>query len=74
MCDERDFRPDAKAVLSGGKSGYASQCAECNTCVDKCPQHIEIPTMLAQVAAELEGPGMEERVAMARKVFKTEAS
>jgi predicted aldo/keto reductase-like oxidoreductase len=60
-------------VLSGGKPGYASQCAQCNTCLEKCPQHIEIPTMLAQVAAELEGPGLEERVAMARKVFKIEA-
>jgi predicted aldo/keto reductase-like oxidoreductase len=60
-------------ILSG-KRGYASQCIQCNTCMDKCPQHIEIPTMLAQVAAELEGPRLEERVAMARKMFKIEAS
>jgi len=61
-------------VLSGGPPGYASQCVACNTCLDKCPQHIDIPQMLAQVAAELEGPGLEERVAMARKVFKIEAA
>jgi predicted aldo/keto reductase-like oxidoreductase len=61
-------------ILSGGKAGFASQCAQCNTCLDKCPQHIEIPTVLAQVAAELEGPGLTERIAQARQIFKVGAA
>lgn len=61
-------------LLSGGKPGYASQCLECNTCLDKCPQHIEIPTMLARVAAELEGPGLEERAVQAKKMLQIESA
>jgi len=28
---------------------YASKCVECGTCLDRCPQHIDIPTQLDQV-------------------------
>ncbi len=55
------------------KSGYASQCVECNECLSKCPQHIHIPQMLAQVAAEMEGPALPERLAIVRQIFKTDA-
>jgi predicted aldo/keto reductase-like oxidoreductase len=55
--------------LSDGRPGYASQCAECGECVDRCPQHIPIPDMLARVAGELEGPDLSDRVA-ARKIFQ----
>jgi predicted aldo/keto reductase-like oxidoreductase len=59
-------------MLAGGKSGYASQCEECGECLDKCPQHIPIPEYLAKVAAEMEGPEMEKRLAMAGKLFQKE--
>lgn len=59
--------------LVDGQPGYASQCVECGACLDQCPQGIQIPDMLAQVAAEMEGPDLMERVAIARTIFKKEA-
>jgi predicted aldo/keto reductase-like oxidoreductase len=59
--------------LVDGKPGYASQCVNCGACLEKCPQQIQIPQMLAQVAAELEDAAMPERVATARKIFKVRA-
>ena len=53
--------------------GYASRCVACGDCLDKCPQHIRIPEVLAQVAAEMEGPALVERMAAARRFFKIEA-
>jgi predicted aldo/keto reductase-like oxidoreductase len=64
-------------VLSGeladGKPGFASQCTRCNACLEKCPQQIQIPDVLEQVVAELEGPDLMDRVANARRIFKIEA-
>jgi uncharacterized protein len=48
--------------LLKSKSGYASQCVSCGACVEKCPQHIPIPQMLAKVAEELEGPALQQRL------------
>jgi predicted aldo/keto reductase-like oxidoreductase len=59
-------------ILVDGKPKYASQCVECGECLDKCPQQIPIPEFLAQVAAEMEGPDMEKRLAIARKLFLEE--
>jgi predicted aldo/keto reductase-like oxidoreductase len=59
-------------ILVDGKPRYASQCVECGECLDKCPQHIRIPEFLAKVAAEMEGPEMEQRLAVARKMFLEE--
>jgi uncharacterized protein len=53
-----------------GKYEYASLCVQCGECAEKCPQHLEIPALLESVVKELEGPGFEERVAMARQMFK----
>jgi predicted aldo/keto reductase-like oxidoreductase len=59
-------------ILADGRTKYASQCVECGECLDKCPQHIPIPDFLAKVAAEMEGPGLEKRLAIARKLFQEE--
>jgi uncharacterized protein len=59
-------------MLVDRKPRYASQCVECGECLDKCPQHIRIPEFLAKVAAEMEGPEMEQRLAVARKMFQEE--
>jgi predicted aldo/keto reductase-like oxidoreductase len=59
--------------LSGQEPGYASRCIHCGECLDKCPQMIEIPDMLAEAAAELEGPDLEQRVAMVRQMLDGEA-
>ena len=58
--------------LADGQPGYASQCVQCGACLEKCPQQIPIPDVLAQVAAEMEGPELPERVALARRIFKIE--
>jgi predicted aldo/keto reductase-like oxidoreductase len=53
-----------------GNPEFASLCVQCGQCVEKCPQHIDIPVVLESVVAELEGPDFEQRVAMARQMFK----
>jgi predicted aldo/keto reductase-like oxidoreductase len=58
--------------LSGGKSSYASQCVECGECLEKCPQQIQIPIFLAKVAAEFEGPELEERLILIRQRLRAE--
>jgi len=59
--------------LVDGKSGYASQCVQCGACLEQCPQNIPIPDVLAQVASEMEGPDLMDRVEIARRIFKIEA-
>jgi hypothetical protein len=59
-------------ILADGQAGYASQCIRCGACLEKCPQQIPIPDVLAQVAVELEGPDLPERIAAARTIFKIE--
>jgi hypothetical protein len=58
----------AGGVLSG-QPGYASLCSRCLDCLEKCPQGLEIPDLLEQVAAEFEGEGLREREAMVRRLF-----
>jgi len=50
---------------------YLGDCAvQCGKCLEKCPQHLEIPKLLESVVDELEGPDLEMRVAMAKEAFK----
>ena len=58
--------------LTSGVSGYASQCVECGECIEKCPQNIPIPEVLAQVVADMEDEGMPQRLAMARDIMMKE--
>ncbi|AAM03869.1 aldo/keto reductase [Methanosarcina acetivorans] len=73
--DETKFLYAAQlsGAISVGETGFASQCVQCGQCLEKCPQHIDIPTMLESVVEELEGSDLEERVAMARQLFKKQA-
>jgi predicted aldo/keto reductase-like oxidoreductase len=61
-------------MLVGGQPGLASQCVKCGECLEKCPQQIPIPDVLEQVAAEMEGPDLLDRVATARRLFKVKLS
>jgi len=56
--------------LTGSEPGWASQCVECGECIEKCPQGLEIPTYLADVAEEMEDDQLEERLTYIRKMFE----
>lgn len=71
--------PFTYVMRTGGfltvKPGYASQCTQCGECLEKCPQHIDIPTELEKVASELEGPNRAQIEQMVRKIlFKSHDS
>ena len=53
-----------------GKPEFASLCIQCGECLEKCPQHIDISTVLGSVVEELEGSDLDQRVAMAKEMFK----
>jgi predicted aldo/keto reductase-like oxidoreductase len=59
--------------MSGGMGatppGLASQCVACGECLEKCPQNLEIPDLLAAVAEEMEDDQLAERQVMAKKMF-----
>ncbi|MCP4114375.1 MAG: aldo/keto reductase [Desulfobacteraceae bacterium] len=56
-------------ILADDDPSYASLCTQCGECLEKCPQHLEIPDFLSRVAEELEGPGLTEREAVAKKML-----
>lgn len=69
--DDANFMYAARlGGILGGETGFASQCVKCGKCLEKCPQHLDIPTILESVVEELEGPDLEKRVAMAKQLFK----
>ncbi len=55
--------------IVSGTPGFASQCVECGECLEKCPQQIEIPEVLKQVAEEMEDSNLDMRIAMGKKMF-----
>lgn len=57
-------------TISGDKPGYASECVQCDECLEKCPQGIEISEMLETIADEMEGPDLQDRVSMANKMLE----
>lgn len=60
--------------LTGSDPGWASRCVECGECLEKCPQGIDIPTHLAEIAEEMEDDQLEKRLAYVKKMFEVEAS
>jgi predicted aldo/keto reductase-like oxidoreductase len=58
----------AGGILSG-RPAYASLCSRCLDCLEKGPQHLEIPDLLEQVAAQFEAEGLKERETMVRRFF-----
>ena len=59
-------------IFSGGEVEYASRCVQCGECIEKCPQQIDIPTVLEDVVTDLEDEKLEERLAAARKMLNME--
>lgn len=56
-------------ALTHGPEQYASQCVQCLECIDKCPQSLDIPTLLKEIAADMEGEDFEERKKIAKAMF-----
>jgi len=59
--------------MTSGVTGYASQCVQCGECLEKCPQQIPIPDILAKVVADMEDESLSQRLAMAREIMMKEA-
>lgn len=59
-------------IIRGDVPGYASQCMQCGQCVEKCPQHLDIPTFLKAVAEEFEGKDLRGWKVIAKKAFGKE--
>jgi predicted aldo/keto reductase-like oxidoreductase len=59
-------------IFSGLGEGYASQCVQCEECLEKCPQNIPIPDILEEVVKDLEDDKIKERVAMGKKMLNME--
>ena len=58
LFNERPYWIQYLLFLGGGlgrDGGLASQCTKCGVCVNKCPQHIDIPAEMDNVKAEFEG-------------------
>jgi predicted aldo/keto reductase-like oxidoreductase len=75
MADDPNGEKFMYAARLGGALGlgtpeFASQCVQCGECREKCPQHIDIPAVLECVVKDLEGPDLEQRVVMAKQMFK----
>lgn len=64
--DEQQARAIYAMFLMGALTGVradAALCKQCGKCVERCPQHINIPEKLQEVAKELGGPKAEAALA-----------
>ena len=59
-------------IIRGDVTGYASQCVQCGQCAEKCPQHLDIPSLLEAVVEEFEGKDFKGWRVMAKKAFRKE--
>ncbi|HEY3361578.1 MAG TPA: aldo/keto reductase [Methanosarcina sp.] len=57
-------------IIRGGVLGYASQCVQCGKCLEKCPQHLDIPALLKIITEKFEGPDLEISKHAAREKFR----
>ncbi len=56
-------------IIRGDIPGYASQCVQCGQCLEKCPQHLDIPVLLEAITKEFEGKDFKGWRLMAKKAF-----
>lgn len=59
-------------IIRGDVPGYASQCVQCGQCVEKCPQRLDIPSLLEDVTEKFEGKDLKGWKVMAKKAFGKE--
>ena len=75
--DEQASRTIYARMLMGlltGKRSDASLCKECKKCMERCPQHIEIPEQLKLVSKDLGGPKTGAILAVQMKKAPKESS
>jgi predicted aldo/keto reductase-like oxidoreductase len=71
--DEQRSRFMYALTLMGGFTGKrsdASLCKDCKKCMERCPQHIEIPKLLKSVQNDLGGGKTEAIIEMRNSVFR----
>ena len=60
--------------MNGGvttdKPTLASQCVQCEQCLEKCPQQLPIPDLLEEVAEDMEGFMTKPLIWMIKRAFK----
>lgn len=56
-------------IIRGDVPGYASQCIQCEKCVEKCPQQLDVPFLLEAVVEKFERNDLREWRLMAKKTF-----
>ena len=56
--------------MSPKKSSLASMCLDCGQCLEKCPQHLSIPDLLAEVARDMEGVWTKPAVWLGRRLMR----
>jgi predicted aldo/keto reductase-like oxidoreductase len=66
------YAAKAGGIIRGDIPGYASRCIQCKECLEKCPQHLNIPELLKIVADKFEGPDLETWKAAAKQTFRVE--
>ncbi len=59
-------------IIRGDVPGYASQCVQCGQCVEKCPQHLDVPSLLEAVKEKFEGKDLRGWKIFAKKTFRKE--
>jgi len=59
-------------IIRGDVPGYASQCLQCGQCAEKCPQHLNVPSLLEAVTEKFEGKDLRGWKVMAKKAFGKE--
>ena len=52
-----------------GEARFASDCVRCGACLEKCPQHIQIPSELTSVKRRLQVPGLPALVRLGVKLM-----
>lgn len=52
-----------------GDARFASDCVRCGACLEKCPQHIQIPSELTSVKHRLQVPGLPALVSLGVKLM-----
>ena len=60
ILDPAPWTPVGNAYLNYSKlpgAGIASDCTECEMCVEECPQHIDIPKVMKDVVKTFETEG-----------------